>query len=118
MMTQLLLGIDDLPFSETIELTRANFDQYTFIEYIPGMTGVVSQAGLAAIPHAVVLLRLPEHINANAVAQDIRSAVNPRRWICVEAEAARVIARGNYVVFAMSLDAVVEAVAENAENLM
>lgn len=117
-MAQLLSGIDALPFSETIELTRANFDQYTFIEYIPGMTGVVSQAGLAAIPHAVVLLRLPEHANAQAVAAQIQSAVNPARWICVEAEAARAIARGNYVVFAMSLNEVVQAVAANAENLM
>ena len=118
LITLLYEGVDDVPMTMDAELTAANFDQFVFIDYIEGATGVVSQAVVSAIPHAVVLLQLPEGSDAAAVAAEIDEAADPARWICVEAEKASVFYAGNFVVFAMSFENVVDGVGANVNNVL
>jgi len=111
-------GIDEVPITMDIELTAANFEQFVFIDYIEGTTGVVSQAMISAIPHAVVLLELPESADTAAIAAEIEEAADPARWICVEAEDSGVFYAGNFVVFAMSFEGVVNGIAANINNVL
>jgi len=111
----LLEGIDDVPMPLEMELTEENFQRFVFIDYIEGSTGVVSQAAISAIPHAVVLIELPEGVDAAAVAAEIDAAADPAHWICVEAEKASVFYGGNYVVFVMSFESVVNGIEANLD---
>jgi len=118
LINELYEGVDDVPMTMDIELTAANFEQFVFIDYVEGATGVVSQAMISAIPHAVVLIQLPEGADAAAVAAEIEEAADPNRWICVEAEKAAVFHSGNFVVFAMSFEGVVDGIAYNVGTVL
>ncbi|MCL2445613.1 MAG: hypothetical protein FWD06_02460 [Oscillospiraceae bacterium] len=118
LMHELYAGVEDLPMVENFELTAANFSHFVFIDYIEGSRGIASQALISAIPHAVVLLQLPEGANASAVAAEMEAAADPAMWICVEAEKMAVFHSGNYVVMAMSFEAVVDGVGANVPNAL
>jgi len=118
LINELYEGVDLEIMTMEIELTEANFSQFVFIDYIEGTTGVVSQAVISAIPHAVVLLELPEDADASAIAAEIEAEADPARWICVEAEDSGVFYSGNFVVFAMASEAVVEGVGANVSSVL
>jgi len=118
LMNRLYEGVEDLPMVESFELTAANFSHFVFVDYIEGSVGIASQALISAIPHAIVLLQLPEGMNAAAVAAEIEAAADPAMWICVEAEKMAVFHSGNFVVMAMSFEAVVDGVGANVPNVL
>ena len=64
-------------------------------------------------PFSIVLLNVPDGTDVEAICADIEANVNPRKWICVEAEAVRVVANGNTVLLVMSSEDIVETVVAN-----
>ena len=118
LVNELYEGVDIEFNTLEVELTAANFSQFVFIDYIEGTTGVVSQAMISAIPHAVVLLELPEGADASAVAAEIEAEADPARWICVAAEKADVFYSGNFIVFAMATADVVDGIGANVSAVL
>ena len=51
--------------------------------------------------YSVVLVKLDGTVDATTVANDIKENVNPRKWICVEADDLNADVVGEYVIFAM-----------------
>ena len=100
----------DIMVMET-PLTQENFSSYLFIDYVEGSEGLASDAAINAIAHSVVLLRLPEGADAAEIQKEIEENLNPRKWVCVEAESSKVARHGNLILVAMSSkDAVNKAV--------
>lgn len=57
------------------------------------------------------MLRLPEGADAAEIQKEIEENLNPRKWVCVEAESSKVARHGNLILVAMSSkDAVNKAV--------
>ncbi len=94
------------------EITDENFSWYFFIDPIEGAEAAVSEPMIGSIPHFIGLLRVPEGTDAEQVRSDIEANLNPRKWVCVEAEKTAVLRRGNLILAAMSdADAVSKATA-------
>jgi hypothetical protein len=51
--------------------------------------------------YSLVVVKLKDAADAEAVAAEMLSGINPRKWICVEADDLRVSAAGDAVVLIM-----------------
>jgi len=110
LVDQLYDGIPDVPMTESWELTPANAQSMIFIDFVEGSKGVISQAMINVIPHALVLLELPEGADTAAVAAQIEANADPNKWICTAAEKLGVFTSGRYIVMVMSDAATVDAI--------
>ncbi len=86
----------------TAEATEENFSWYFFIDPIPGAEAWVSEPMIGSIPHFVGLLRVPEGTDPEETRSQIEEKLDPRKWICVEAEKAEVLRRGDLILVVMS----------------
>lgn len=99
------------------EINDENFTWYFFIDPIEGAEAAVSEPMIGSIAHFVGLLRVPEGTDPETVRADIEEKLDPRKWVCVEAETTAVIRRGDLILVAMSEKAVVDKVTENFNAL-
>lgn len=107
---------DDIMCDNTI-ITADQYPYYLFIDYIDGSIAASASAMIGSIAHSVVLLKLPEGADVAAVAADIEANMDPRKWICVEAEATMVKTSGQYVLMVMSSQATVDAISANFDTV-
>ena len=96
-----LKGVE-LPDLRNVEVTDENIGMYFFIEPVEGAETIVSEPIIGSIPHSVGLMRVPEGSDAEAVAANMRENMDPRKWICVEAEKAEVVVHGRTILLVMS----------------
>lgn len=77
-----------------------------------------SESAIGSQAYSLVLVRLKDMADAAEVAEAIKTNVDPRKWICVEADDLRVVASGDVVMLIMvdsafsdsiTADAIVEA---------
>ena len=116
-LQQLVAGAaDDIMCDNTI-ITADQYPYYLFIDYIDGSIAASASAMIGSIAHSVVLLKLPEDADVAAVAADIEANMDPRKWICVEAEATMVKTSGQYVLMAMSSQEIVDAISANFDTV-
>ena len=113
LMETILKDVPDMPMTMDTAIDSENFSSFLFIQPIEGAQGLASEAAIGSIAHSVVLLRLPEDVNGDAVAAEIKNNANPRKWICVEAEKIIVEKSGNTILLVMSWEKTADAVAEN-----
>lgn len=59
------------------------------------------EAMMGSQAFSLVLVKVDDAANAEAIANDIFTKVNPRKWICVEADDLMVVATGDLVLLAM-----------------
>lgn len=106
----------ELSLLET-EVTEETFSGFLFIEPIEGAEAIVSEPGIGSIPHCVALLRVPDSVDPEEVRGEIEKNLNPRKWVCVEAEKTAVLRRGNLILMAMSEANTVDKVVSNFNGL-
>ena len=111
-MTFILKGVD-APMSAMVQVNQDTFKSSLFIDYIAGSQALSADAMIASIPHSVVLLRVPDGVNAASVASQIRANADPRKWICVGAEKVVVELKGNVILLVMSQASTADAIANN-----
>ena len=99
------------------EATEETFEYYTFAPYMEGVTAVYSEPMIGSIAHCVVLMQLPEGADVAAFAETVETNMDPRKWICVEAEEAFVKTSGQYVLLVMSEKATADAIAANFDTV-
>lgn len=109
------LPVDLIPHDYSIVAVTPDFFEYdVFTTYVDGMTAVRCEPTYYVhFPFSIVLLNVPDGTDVEAICADIEANVNPRKWICVEAEAVRVVANGNTVLLVMSSEDIVETVVAN-----
>lgn len=84
---------------------------HTDLEALEAYTGLKANTGIVELSvlepmmgsqaYSVVLVKLDGTVDAATVANDIKENVNPRKWICVEADDLNADVVGEYVIFAM-----------------
>ena len=122
-LTEIVEGLyegynEEMPMLMTTEITDAEtFEGRTFAKYAEGYEAVASEPGISAIAHSVVLVRVPEGTDVEAVRAEIEQNHDPRKWVCVEAEKTAVIAHNNTILLVMSTEALADVVIANFDAL-
>ena len=104
-------------WTETAEITDETFQNFFFIEPIESYEAWVNVAGMSSIAHEVSLIRVSEGTDAEAIATEIENNLNPRKWVCVEAEKTAVVVRDNVILVAMSRTEIVDGAVANFKAL-
>jgi len=98
-----------------VEVTDENVEMYLGTTDIEFEEALASESATGSIPHSVVLIRVKNNANVEAIKEKIENSVNPRKWICVEAEDVEVESKGNLIILIMSSEVNTEKI-ENAFN--
>lgn len=101
-MSSILVGMGETPMLGEIPLDAETFEFYTFVPFLEGAEGLVSEPMMGSFAHSVVLVRLPDGADVKDFASRVKANANPRKWICVEAEEVKVSTKGNLVLLVMS----------------
>lgn len=117
LLQQLVGGINDEMAIVEDEIYTDSFEWLVGVPYVEGAYAVMSAPMMNAIAHEVILIELPEGTDAEAFAADVEASLNPRKWVCVEAEKCWVKASGQYVVKVMSSTDMADAVEANFETV-
>ena len=110
-LTTILEGVEYNSMQNAI--TDENIGTMLFIDPIDGLVGASADAMIGSQAHSVVLVRVPEGTDVATVAADIEANVDPRKWICVEAEKVAVETKDNYILLVMSDTATTDLIVSN-----
>lgn len=113
LLQQLVGGINDEMAIMEDEIYTDSFEWLVGVPYVEGAYAVMSAPMMNAIAHEVILIELPEGTDVEAFAADVEANLNPRKWVCVEAEKTWVKTSGQYVVKVMSSTEMADAVEAN-----
>ncbi len=102
---------DQIPKDDMMSVESVNIDlndEYALNSYLGLQDKDKIQCAVASEPlmtssaYSFVVASLKDGSNAQEVANEILNGVNPRKWICVEAEQINVIFKDNVVVLVMT----------------
>ena len=100
-----------------IEVTEENVGMFLGTEDIEYEEALASESMTGSIPHSVVLVRVKDGANVEQIKEKIENSVNPRKWICVEAEEVEVESKGNLIILIMSSESTTEKIENTFKNL-
>ena len=100
-----------------IEITEENIEGFLGTADIEYEEALASESATGSIAHSVVLIRVKDNANVEAIKEKIESSVNPRKWICVEAEDVEVESKGNLIILIMSSEKNTERIEKSFNNL-
>ena len=100
-----------------IEVTNENVAMYLGTEDIEFEEALASEPGIGSIAHSVVVIKLKDGEDAASVAAEIKEKINPRKWVCVEAEEVEVESKGNLIILIMSSEKNVEKIETEFDKL-
>lgn len=100
-----------------IEVTTENVEMYLGTSDIEYEKALASESGTGSIAHSVVLVRVKDNADVEAIKEKIKNSVNPRKWICVEAEKVAVESKGNLIILVMSSESNTEKITTSFNNL-
>ncbi|MBE5820946.1 MAG: hypothetical protein E7310_09150 [Clostridiales bacterium] len=119
-MAKVYSGIpeEELPkLLENIEVNKENIEMFLGTNQIKYREALASETIIGSIAHSVVLVRLENIEDVELTIEKIENSVNPRKWICVEAESVIVKNKGNLIILIMSNEEMVQKLEENFNNL-
>lgn len=115
-LTASLKDVPNLPESNPTALTADDFSFFAFAPYQEGYEGIQADALVGAMPHSVVVVRVPAE-QGEEVEKTIRENADPRKWICVEAEKTVVARSGGVILLVMSGGETANAILTNFKAL-
>ena len=75
---------------------------YTGLTSAEGILEVVfNEPMMSSQAYSIVLVKLDDGVDANAIADAMKTGVNPAKWVCVEADDVMTAVDGNYVLLVM-----------------
>ena len=109
---------DERPMMLTnTEVTEENVENYLGTKDIEYEEAYASESAVGSIAHSVVLVRMKDGANIEDAKKKIEENVNPRKWICVEAEDVVVKNKGNLIILIMSSSNYIEKIENSFDNL-
>ena len=109
---------DERPMMLTnTEVTEENVENYLGTKDIEYEEALASESAVGSIAHSVVLVRMKDGANIEDAKKKIEENVNPRKWICVEAEDVVVKNKGNLIILIMSSSNYIEKIENSFDNL-
>ena len=106
-----------VPMNEIFELNKENFEIYSFIKWTDGIEAACSEGQISTDAHSLVLIRA-NGADTKTMALDIAAKADPRKWICVGAEASKVLYTDNYVLMVMTYNDAYEGIKANFHKLV
>lgn len=100
-----------------IEVTEENVAMYLGTDDIEYEEALASESMTGSIAHSVVLVRVKDNANVEAIKEKIEENVDPRKWICVEAEEVEVESKGNLIILIMSSESTAQKIENSFNNL-
>lgn len=100
-----------------IEITEENIEGYLGTTEIEYEEALASESATGSIAHSVVLLRVKDNANVEEIKEKIKNSVNPRKWICVEAEEVKIESKGNLILLVMSNKVATDKIVTEFNNL-
>ncbi len=107
----------DIPDTDTIKINKNNFETYLGNANIKYKEAIASEPKMTSVAHLVVIIRLDDKENVQNAKKEIEENINPRRWICVEAEKTAVEINDNVIILVMSNEKSTEKIIDNFKNL-
>lgn len=93
-----------------VEVTKENVEMYLGTTDIEFEEALASESATGSIAHSVVLVRVKDNADVEAIKEKIENSVNPRKWICVEAEDVEVESKGNLIILIMATEETAEKI--------
>ena len=105
--------------SQTVDVADSDFVQYyTGLENGENLEYVVSsEPMISSQAYSLVLAKVKEGVDANAVAKEMSEKVNTAKWICVSAEKLYVTSSGDIVLLVMSSEDMAKPIYEKFKTL-
>ena len=95
-------GVIPVDVTDTTEDGLANLKYFTGLETADGITeAAVYEPMMGSIAFSMVMVRVDEGMDALTVAEAMKAGIDPRKWICVEAEEVMVAGSGDVVMLIM-----------------
>lgn len=110
-------GEDELPMLGDRELIKDELEYNLGLTELDFKEGVVNEPMMGSIAHSVVVVRVNEGVDVEATVADIKAKVNPRKWVCVEAETVLVESKGDIIVLVMSNETTATKLMDNFKKL-
>ncbi len=108
----------EMPEIVNMQIDNAEaFEMFAFTNSEIGYEAAVSEPMIGSIAHSVVLVRVPEGTDVEAVRSAIEENHNPRKWVCVKAEKTAVIAHNNTIMLVMTSAELADIVIANFDAL-
>ena len=101
----------------TSEITEDNSVYMTGVERSEYKEGAVSESMVGSIAYSMVVLRANDAAGAQALADSVKEKVDPRKWICVQAETVNTAVIGDVVFMIMADQATADALTASFEAL-
>ena len=109
---------EERPMSLTnIEITDENVKMYLGVNDIEFEEALASEPDMSSIAHSVVLVRVKDDANIEAIKEKIEKNADPKKWLCVEAEEVEVESKGNLIILIMTSEANAEKIENSFNNL-
>ena len=92
--------------TELVAGDEGNLEYYIGTKNVDLVRGVANEAMISAVAHSVVLLEVKDGSDIEAIKEDIKTNVNPYKWVCVgvEDKDVRVESEGNLICLIMVND--------------
>lgn len=100
-----------------MEITSENVEMFLGTADIEYEEALASESATGSIAHSVVLIRVKDNANVEAIKEKIEDSINPRKWICVEAEEVEVESKGNLIIVIMSSETTTEKIENSFKKL-
>ena len=100
-----------------IEVTKENAEMYLGTSDIEFEEALASESAIGSIAHSVILIRVKDNANVELIEERLEDTVNPRKWICIEAEEVEVESRGNLILVVMSNEITADKIVDEFNKL-
>ena len=103
-------GLEDpdvIPMVTTTRITDETAEYYLGLKDLSQVEeAVASEAAIGSMPHSVCLVRAKDGVDVEALKEEIRTSVNPRKWICVGVEREDIVmaSQGNLILMVINPD--------------
>ena len=110
-------GEDELPSLNNTQITKDNMAYYLGVDTIDFKEAIASEPLISSIAHSVVVLRVADGVDIEQAKQEIKDNVNPRKWVCVEAEKVIVDSNDDVIILIMASNDTADKILNNFKNL-
>lgn len=112
------VGDDEKPMMiENIKITDENIEYYLGTTDLEFESALASESGISSSAHSVVLLRTKKNANIEEMKTKIKNSVDPRKWICVEAEKVIVDSKDDLIILIMTYENIASKIDNSFKEL-
>lgn len=107
----------DLPDTDTIRVTKDNFENYFGDADINFKEAIVSEAKINAVAYMVGIIRLNDNEDVQKAVDTLKESVNPNRWVCVIPDSVIIDSNQNIIIVIMASSDNAATIQNNFKNI-